>query len=419
MLSRLFETGHPWITFKDPCNIRSPQDHVGVVHSSNLCTEITLNTSADETAVCNLGSINLANHIVNGAIDEAMLASSIKTAVNMLDNVIGLNFYPTIEAKNSNLRHRPIGLGIMGFQDALFKLDIPFSSPQALEFADRMGEMVSYYAILASCELAKERGTYETYKGSKWDRGIFPLDTIDLLEKERGMPIEVSRASSMDWLFVRNQVKEWGMRNSNVMAIAPTATIANIAGCYPSIEPIYKNIYVKSNIAGEFTIVNKYLVEDLKKLDLWNNSMLDQLKYYDGDVSRIAAIPAHIKEKYKTAFELDPLWLVTITATRGKWIDQSQSYNVFMQGVSGKMLHDIYMAGWKAGLKTFYYLRTLGATQIEKSTLDAAKYGFTQKREYRELQEQEINTTTTYQAASYSAGAACNPFSNSECESCQ
>lgn len=412
MLSRLFETGHPWITFKDPCNIRSPQDHVGVVHSSNLCTEITLNTSADETAVCNLGSINLSEHIVNGAVDEVMLAQSIRTAIRMLDNVVGLNFYPTTEAQTSNQKHRPVGLGVMGFHDALFKLDIPFSSPQALEFADRMGELVSYYAILSSSELAKERGTYETYKGSKWDRNIFPLDTLQLLEQERGMPVEISRDSSMDWAPVREHVKQWGMRNSNVMAIAPTATIANIAGCYPSIEPIYKNMYVKANIAGEFTIANKYLVEDLKKLNLWDETMLDQLKYYDGDVSRITSVPAAIKEKYKTAFELDPLWLVKIAAVRGKWIDQSQSYNVFMQGVSGKLLHDIYIAGWKYGLKTFYYLRTLGATQVEKSTLDAAKYGFTQKREYRELQQEN------YTAEQFAAGASCNPFNN-ECEACQ
>jgi ribonucleoside-diphosphate reductase alpha chain len=414
MLSRLFETGHPWVTFKDPCNIRSPQDHVGVVHSSNLCTEITLNTSADETAVCNLGSINLSEHIVDGKVDEELMGRTIKTAVRMLDNVIDLNFYPTIEAKNSNERHRPIGLGVMGFQDALFKLNIPFSSPKALEFADRMGEVVSYYAILASSELAKERGTYQTYKGSKWDRNIFPIDTLDLLEQERGMPVEMSRTCSMDWQPVREHVKNYGMRNSNVMAIAPTATIANIAGCYPSIEPIYKNIYVKANITGEFTIVNNYLVEDLKKLSLWNETMLEQLKYYDGDLSRIAGIPQHIKEKYKTAFELDPLWLVKITATRAKWIDQSQSYNVFMQGVSGKTLEEIYITGWKYGLKTFYYLRTLGATQIEKATLDASKYGFTQKREYKELPE--LKNMNEIQ---YAAGAVCNPFNNSECESCQ
>ncbi len=418
MLSRLFETGHPWITFKDPCNIRSPQDHVGVVHSSNLCTEITLNTSADETAVCNLGSVNLAQHITdNGVLNEAMLAETIKTAVRMLDNVIDLNFYPTIEAKNSNIRHRPIGLGVMGFQDALFKLNISFASPAALEFADYLGEFVAYHAILASSQLAQERGAYSTYKGSKWDRGIFPLDTIDLLAKERGMPIDVSRRSVLDWKPVREYVKVWGIRNSNIMAIAPTATIANIAGCYPSIEAIYKNIYVKSNISGEFTIINRYLVDDLKKLNLWNPTMLEQLKYYDGDLSLIASIPEPIKQKYRTAFELDPLWLIKIAAARGKWIDQSQSYNVFMQGVSGKKLDEIYMYIWKSGLKTSYYLRTLGATQIEKATLDAGKYGFTQKREYTVLNQSDT-VIESPEAPSPSFGASCNPF-DTECESCQ
>lgn len=427
MLSRLFETGHPWITFKDPCNIRSPQDHVGVVNSSNLCTEITLNTSADETAVCNLGSINIARHIINGVLDEQLLAQTIKSAIRMLDNVIDLNFYPTKEAKNSNLRHRPVGLGLMGFQDALFKLQIPFSSQRALEFSDTLGEIISYHAILCSSQLARERGTYSSYKGSKWDRNIFPLDTIALLEQERGMPIDVSRTSRLDWEPVRSHVKEWGMRNSNVMAIAPTATIANIAGCYPSIEPLYKNIYVKSNIAGEFTIINQYLVQDLKKRLLWNQAMLDQIKYYDGDLAQIAAIPQDIKELYKGAFELDPLWLVKVSAVRGKWLDQSQSYNVFMKGVSGKILNDIYTYIWKAGYKTSYYLRILGATQIEKATLDAQKFGYTQKREYTTLngtdqQAQQPASSavdgTIADTELYANGAACNPMNN-ECESCQ
>ncbi len=408
MLSRLFETGHPWITFKDPCNIRSPQDHVGVVHSSNLCTEITLNTSATETAVCNLGSINLQRHVVNGQLDERLLSNTIRNAIRMLDNVIELNFYPTKEARDSNLRHRPIGLGVMGFQDALFKLGINFSTQEALDFADAAGEMISYYAILSSSELAKEKGAYGSYKGSKWDRNLFPVDTIDLLEKERGQKIDVSRTQRMNWTSVREHVKQWGMRNSNTMAVAPTATISNIAGCYPSIEPIYKNIYVKANVSGEFTIVNTYLVEDLKKLGLWSEHMLDQLKYHDGTLDLIPEIPQALKEKYKTAFELDPEWLIKLTATRGKWIDQAQSHNVFMQGVSGTKLNDIYITAWKTGMKTTYYLRTLGASQIEKSTLDAKKFGYTQKREYvaQEVKKEEPTT-----------GQACGL--DPSCESCQ
>lgn len=381
MLTRLFETGHPWITFKDPSNIRSPQDHAGVVHSSNLCTEIILNTSGDETAVCNLGSINISKHIKNGELDELLLESTIKTAVRMLDNVIDLNFYPTKEAHTSNFRHRPIGLGLMGFQDALFMLNIPFISEKAREFSDVLMEKISYFSIETSCLLAQERGVYSSFRGSKWDRGIFPLDTLDLLEKERGMKIEVSRESRIDWRSLKERVKQYGMRNSNVMAIAPTATISTIAGCYSCIEPIYENIYVESNVSGEFTIVNKYLVEDLKKLNLWNKSMLDQLKFYDGDLSSIETVPNHLKEKYKTAFEIDPEWLIEIAAVRAKWIDQAQSLNIFLKGVSGSKLHDIYIKGWKYGLKTFYYLRTLGATQIEKSTLDASVFGFTQKRD--------------------------------------
>ncbi len=414
MLSRLFETGHPWITFKDPCNIRSPQDHTGVVHSSNLCTEITLNTAVDETAVCNLGSVNLARHVTNGALDDQLLQKTVRTAIRMLDNVIDLNFYPTQEANNSNMRHRPIGLGVMGFQDALFKLNINFESSQAIDFADVVGEKILYYAVSASAELARERGAYSSYKGSKWDRGIFPLDTIDLLEKERGLPIKVNRMQRLDWNRLKQQVKIDGMRNSNLLAVAPTATIANIAGCYPCIEPIYKNIYVKSNIAGEFTIVNSYLVEDLKDLGLWNSSMVEQLKYYDGNLALIDAIPQSLKNKYKTAFELDPIHMIKITAARGKWIDQSQSHNVFMQGVSGQKLHDIYITAWESGLKTTYYLRTLGASQIEKATLDASKYGYTQKREYKPLaDEQPIENT----AAEFSGGVICNL--DPGCESCQ
>ncbi len=421
MLSRLFETGHPWITFKDPCNVRSPQDHVGVVHSSNLCTEITLNTSADETAVCNLGSINLARHIVDGVLNEKQLEKSVTTAIRMLDNVIDLNFYPTLEAKNSNMRHRPIGLGTMGFQDALFKLNIFFDSEDAITFADVTAEKILYYAVSGSLQLAQERGTYSSYKGSKWDRGIFPLDTIDLLEQERGMPIQVSRSSTLDWDSLKRNVQKFGIRNSNMLAIAPTATIANIAGCYPCIEPIYKNIYVKANIAGEFTIVNKYLIQDLKALGLWNNEMVDQLKYYDGNVSLIEAIPDRLKRKYKTAFELDPIHMIKVTAARGKWIDQSQSHNVFMQGVSGQKLHDIYTNAWQYGIKTLYYLRTLGASQIEKSTLDAKKFGYTQTREYSALTQEQENqeSTTTVQDAQFAPGVVCDLINTEECESCQ
>jgi len=412
MLSRLFETGHPWITFKDPCNIRSPQDHVGVVHSSNLCTEITLNTSEDETAVCNLGSINISRYVEHGILNEELLRNSVHTAIRMLDNVIDLNFYPTKEARNSNMRHRPIGLGLMGFQDALYKLNINFSSERAIDFADQLGEKILYYAIEASCLIAQERGTYLSYKGSKWDRGIFPIDTIELLEKERGMPIKVSRTTRLEWGALKAKVATYGMRNSNLLAIAPTATIANIAGCFPSIEPIYRNIYVKSNVAGEFTIVNTYLVNELKELGLWDTQMLEELKYYDGNLSMISRIPQRLKDKYKGAFEINPLHLIKVTAARGKWIDQSQSHNVFMQGVSGQMLHDIYVTAWECGMKTMYYLRTLGASQIEKSTLDAKKYGYTQKRDYRSLAEEPVAAEMVL------TGSAC-AIENPECESCQ
>lgn len=426
MLSRLFETGHAWLTFKDACNVRSPQDHAGVVHSSNLCTEITLNTSADETAVCNLGSINLEKHIENGVLDKVKLAQTINTAVRILDNVIDINFYPTVEAHNANMRHRPIGLGLMGFQDALYKLDIPFDDPRALAFSDTTMEFISYHAILASSQLAKERGAYQSFKGSKWDRNIFPLDTIDLLERERGIKVEVSRTSSMDWTPVREHVQKYGMRNSNTMAIAPTATIANVAGCFPCIEPIYKNIYVKANMSGEFTVVNSYLVDDLKKLGMWNGKMLDQLKYYDGNVQMIDSIPKNIKAKYKEVFEIDPEWLVQLTAARAKWVDQSQSHNVFIKGVSGKQLSDVYIAGWKAGLKTFYYLRSLGATQVEKSTLDAKQFGYTQKREYKAMGDQGVGQGNVEQKTAENsvempaqAGAACSILNGPDCEVCQ
>ena len=380
MLTRLFETGHPWITFKDPCNIRSPQKHVGVIHNSNLCTEITLNNSTDETAVCNLGSLNLSNHIQNNTLDQERLAATIKTAVRMLDNTIDLNFYPTSEAKNSNLKHRPIAMGLMGFQDALFKLRLPFEDENALEFVDATMEFISYHAITASSVLAKERGPYKSFEGSSWDQGAFPLDTLDELEKERDAAIKINRKKRMDWKALKEFVATWGMRNSNVMAIAPTATISNIAGCFPSIEPIYKNIYVKSNMSGEFTVVNDYLVGDLKQMGLWTEDMLEQLKYYDGNIDKIQTIPIELKALYKEVFEIDPILLLKMTALRSKWIDQSQSHNVFMQGTSGKKMDEIYKAAWEMGLKTTYYLRTMAVSQIEKSTLDAVKYYFTQKR---------------------------------------
>jgi ribonucleoside-diphosphate reductase alpha chain len=410
MLTMLFETGHPWITFKDPCNIRSPQDHDGVVHSSNLCTEITLNTTFDETAVCNLGSINLGRHVVGGRLDEALLARTIETAVRMLDNVIDLNFYPIEEARRSNLRHRPVGLGLMGLQDALYLLDLPFGSPASIDFMDRTMERISFHAILASSRLACERGAYQSYPGSKWSRGIFPFDTIDLLEREREVPVDVPRTRRLDWAPVYAHVREHGMRNSNVMAIAPTATIANIAGCVPCIEPIYKNIYVKANISGEFTVVNAYLVRDLKALGLWTADMRDQLKYFDGNLQMIAGIPERLKEKYREAFEIDPIAALQLTAVRGKWIDQSQSHTVFMKGTSGRRLSEIYFAAWRLGLKTTYYLRTLAASQIEKSTLDASRFGLTQTRAYAAVPQ-----TVDVEDA---AAASC-AVDEADCEACQ
>ena len=403
MLGMLFETGHPWITFKDPSNVRSPQDHVGVVHNSNLCTEITLNTSKEETAVCNLGSVNLARHITNGAFDKELVKETVTIAMRMLDNVIDINFYPTKEAKDSNLRHRPVGLGVMGFQDALYQLDIDFASERCVAFADESMEVVSYYAILASVSLAKERGAYESFKGSKWDRGLLPIDTLGLLEEERGEAIEVARDTTMDWNVVRDAIKEYGMRNSNCMAIAPTATISNIAGCTPTIEPIYKNIFVEANISGDFTIVNPYLVRDLKELDLWNEAMLNELKYRDGSIADIESIPDVIKNKYKEVFEVDMRWLVRAAAYRGKWIDQSQSLNIFFSGSSGKELSEVYFYAWKMGLKTTYYLRTLAATQVEKSTVSTQQFGSTHTRSAKKTDAVAENQTveqTTSSAAS-------------------
>lgn len=416
MLTMLFETGHPWINFKDPCNVRSPQNHAGVVHSSNLCTEITLNTSADETAVCNLGSVNLSKFVVEGKIDFENLEKTVRTAMRMLDNVIDINFYPTKEAKNSNLKHRPVGLGAMGLQDAFYMLDLPFDSDEAVDFSDRIQEAISYYAIQASCELAEERGTYESYKGSLWDRGIFPQDTIDILEQERGMPIECRREETLDWASLREKVKQHGMRNSNTMAIAPTATISNISGVFPCIEPIYKNMYVKSNLSGEFTIVNAYLIEDLKKLGIWNADMSEQIKYFDGSIQNIEEIPEKMRAKYKEVFEIHPTWLVRHAAARGRWIDQSQSLNIFVRGVSGKDLNDIYTMIWKTGLKTSYYLRSLGISQVEKSTVNASKFGFTHKRE---LKPTTAAPATTVKAAPSKSDVMCSILNGPECEACQ
>jgi ribonucleoside-diphosphate reductase alpha chain len=380
-LTMLFESGHPWITWKDPSNIRSPQDHVGVVHSSNLCTEITLNTSATETAVCNLGSINMSAFVTNGAFDRDIIARVVPVAMRMLDNVVDANFYPTEKTKNSNMRHRPVGLGLRGLMDALYKCNINFDTDEAVRFSDETMEAISYHAILSSALLAKERGTYETYKGSKWDRGIFPQDTIALLETEREMSIDVPRHETLDWRLVREAVRKFGIRNSNTMANAPTASTANIAGCYPTIEPIYKNIYVKSNMAGDFMIVNDYLVEDLKKLGLWNADMLEKIKFHDGSVQDIQEIPPLLREKYKEAFEIEPQWLIKAAAYRGRWIDQSQSLNIFYGGTSGKVLSEIYQYAWSLGLKTTYYLRTMGASRIEKSTINLAKFGSSSKVE--------------------------------------
>jgi ribonucleoside-diphosphate reductase alpha chain len=373
MLSMLFETGHPWLTFKDPCNLRSPQQHVGVVHSSNLCTEITLNTNADEIAVCNLGSVNLPNHIKDGKLDTAKLEKTIKVAVRMLDNVIDINYYSVPQAKNSNFKHRPVGLGIMGFQDALYLQHIAYGSDAAVEFADKSMEAVSYYAIQASCDLADERGAYSTFEGSLWSKGILPLDSQQILIEQRGQKyIDVDLTESLDWAPVRARVQK-GIRNSNIMAIAPTATIANITGVSQSIEPTYQNLYVKSNLSGEFTVINPYLVRDLKARGLWDSVMINDLKYYDGSVQQIERIPQELKELYATAFEVDTKWIVDAASRRQKWIDQAQSLNLYIAGASGKKLDVTYRMAWYRGLKTTYYLRALAATSTEKSTINTGK----------------------------------------------
>jgi ribonucleoside-diphosphate reductase alpha chain len=371
MLGMLFETGHPWITFKDPCNIRSPQQHVGVVHSSNLCTEITLNTNKDEIAVCNLGSVNLAQHTTEAGLDLVKLEKTVKTAVRMLDNVIDINYYSVEQAKTSNMRHRPVGLGIMGFQDALYHQHFAYGSEQAVEFADRSMEAISYFAIQASSALAEERGAYQTFDGSLWSQGILPIDSVKKLIEERGSNyIQVDQSQTLDWETLRKQVQDKGMRNSNVMAIAPTATIANITGVSQSIEPTYQNLYVKSNLSGEFTVVNPHLVNDLKARGLWDNVMVNDLKYYEGSVQQIDRIPADLKLMYSTAFEVEPRWIVDAASRRQKWIDQAQSLNLYIAGASGKKLDITYRMAWLSGLKTTYYLRALAATGTEKSTID-------------------------------------------------
>ncbi len=403
MLSMLFETGHPWITFKDPCNIRSPQQHVGVVHSSNLCTEITLNTSDTEIAVCNLGSVNLLQHLteVNGklALDNDKLQATIKVGMRMLDNVVDINFYPVGKARNANTRHRPVGMGIMGFQNCLHAMRIPYASMEAVEFADRAMEVVCYNAYYASTVLAEERGAYSSFKGSLWDQGILPLDTLDLLLAERGGNVEVDRSKTLNWDGLRARIQKVGMRNSNCVAIAPTATISNIVGVSASIEPEYQNLYVKSNLSGEFTIVNEQLVIDLKARGLWNTVMVSDLKYFDGSLQKIDRVPADLKQLYATAFDVDPTWLIEAAARRQKWIDQAQSLNLYFAVPSGKKLNDTYLLAWQRGLKTTYYLRSLGATAAEKSTVSGS----------------ELNAVS---AGLEEAPKMCS-IDNPECESCQ
>jgi ribonucleoside-diphosphate reductase alpha chain len=401
MLSMLFETGHPWITFKDPCNLRSPQQHVGVVHSSNLCTEITLNTSPDEIAVCNLGSVNLVAHLGEAGLDLDQLKRTVRTAMRMLDNVIDINYYAVDKARNSNLRHRPVGLGIMGFQDCLHKLRVPYASQEAVEFADRSMEMVAYCAYSASTELAQERGRYGSFQDSLWDRGILPQDTLDLLAAERGGYVEVDRSAQRDWDALRARISQYGMRNSNCLAIAPTATIANIVGVSASIEPTYQNLYVKSNLSGEFTVVNEYLVADLKAAGLWDEVMIADLKYFDGNLARIDRVPVELRRLYATAFEIEPKWLVEAAARRQKWIDQSQSLNIYIAGASGRKLDETYKLAWIRGLKTTYYLRALGATHAEKSTVKAG----------------QLNAVPT--AGSTADEAKFCGIDNPECEACQ
>ena len=404
MLSMLFETGHPWITFKDPCNVRNPQQHVGVVHSSNLCTEITLNTGADEIAVCNLGSVNMPAHIdtSSGRMDMEKLRRTVGTAMRMLDNVIDLNYYSVNKARNSNFKHRPVGLGTMGFQDCLHKLRIAYGSQAAVEFADRSMEAIAFCAYTASADLAEERGAFSTFKGSLWERGILPPDTLRMVAEERGGFVECDMSATLDWDALRRRIRKVGMRNSNCIAIAPTATIANITGLSQSIEPTYQNLYVKSNLSGEFTVVNDFLVRDLKTLNLWDEVMIADLKYFDGSLAKIDRVPSEIRSLYATSFEIDPKWLVECAARRQKWIDQSQSLNIYMAGASGKKLDEIYKLAWVRGLKTTYYLRTLGATSAEKSTVTTG----------------QLNAVPADGGLPATDAKFCS-IDNPECESCQ
>jgi len=414
VLTRLFETGHPWLTFKDAANLRSPQQHIGVVHSSNLCTEITLNTSKDEIAVCNLGSVNLAAHTTETGIDHDKLGETVTTAMRMLDNVIDINLYPVPEARASNVRHRPVGLGVMGFQDALYKQHIPFASEAAVAFADTSMEAVAYHAILASAKLAAERGAYASYKGSLWDRDILPVDTLKLVDEARDATVEVDRSVSLDWTPVREAIKTHGMRNSNCMAIAPTATISNISGVTQSIEPQFANLFAKSNLSGEFTVINPYLVEDLRAAGLWNRDMVDDLKYFDGVLEGIDRIPAEIRDLYKTAFEIDPTWIIQAASRRQKWIDQSQSLNLYVVNPTGKSLSDAYQEAWTRGLKTTYYLRSKAATQVEKSTIDINRRSIQPK-----WMKSESPSARVIAAPNEAEPAAVACTLGEECEACQ
>ncbi|UOF93768.1 MAG: ribonucleoside-diphosphate reductase subunit alpha [Bordetella sp.] len=424
MLSMLFKTGHPWITFKDACNIRSPQKHIGVIHSSNLCTEITLNTNSEEIAVCNLGSINLVNHMKKDLsgdfkLDSEKIKRTIQTAMRMLDNVIDINFYPVKKAKNSNQNHRPVGLGIMGFQDCLHIMRIPYASEAAVEFSDRSMEIICYHAYAASNELSKERGPYPSFDGSLWSQGILPQDTIKILSEERNGYVEVDSSSKLDWLSLRDQIKKYGMRNSNCVAIAPTATISNIIGVSACIEPTYQNLYVKSNLSGEFTIINNYLIEDLKKLNIWDKVMIADLKYFDGSLSKIDRIPEEIKKLYATAFEIQPNWLIECASRRQKWIDQSQSLNIYISGTSGKKIDETYRLAWLRGLKTTYYLRALGATSAEKSTGQGGELNSVTLDGYPNLKSTKINQQI-YSVEKLSAKYIVEKSdSDNECESCQ
>jgi ribonucleoside-diphosphate reductase alpha chain len=424
MLSMLFETGHPWITFKDACNLRSPQQHVGVVHSSNLCTEITLNTSSQETAVCNLGSINLVAHLgPDLKLDAAKIERTCATALRMLDNVVDINYYSVEKARRSNLKHRPVGLGVMGFQDMLIKMGIPYASDEAVEVADQSQELISYHAILASSKLAQERGAYSSYKGSLWDQGILPQDSVKLLADSRLTPIEINEDSKLDWQPVREHIARWGMRNSNCLAIAPTATISNIVGVSQSIEPTFQNLFVKSNLSGDFTVVNTHLVADLKKLGIWDEVMVHDLKYFDGSVQPIERIPAHLKQLYATAFELDSRWLVRAAARRQKWIDQAQSLNLYMAEPSGRKLDETYKYAWTSGLKTTYYLRTTSATAPEKSTVQSGVLNAVKNEIRVEIPVDPVAMSPkTFLAEPLDTieltGQACS-FNDPECESCQ